>query len=350
MKPRPLFWLLLALLGAGLVVPFPVNAANRKLNLFIWSEYIDPAVVADFERKFDCKVTIDLYEDDAAMMAKLQSGGDSLYDVVVPPDHRVPVLIKLGLLAPLRPEKLPNLKNLDERFRNPPYDPGNRYTVSYQWGTLGIYLRPDQGKAPEATWALLFDAHKQPGSFVLMDSARDTIGTALKFQGHSLNSTDPEHLKAARDLLLQTKQRCAGFDGSVGAKNKVLGKVVKAAIVYSGEAARGMSDDKDTIYVIPKEGSQIWQDNLAILAKAPHRDVAEAFVNYILDGEVGARISNYTRFATPNQASRPWIRGEDLANPAIYPPEDIMKRLEFLQDLGAKSRLFDEVWTQIKAR
>lgn len=327
-----------------------VQAANRPLNLFIWSEYIDPAVIADFEKQFDSKVTIDLYEDDAAMMAKLQGGGDSLYDVVVPPDHKVPVMVKLGLLAPLRHDRIPNLKNLDDRFRNPPYDPGNKYSVSYQWGTTGLFVRPAGGKTPEATWGLLFDPRQQVGPFVLIDNARDMIGMALKHLGYSLNSTDLQQLKAARDLILEAKKRCVGFDGSVGAKNKVLGKVASAAIVYSGEAARGMAEDKETVYLVPREGSQIWQDNLVILAQAPHRDTAELFLNFVLEAQVGARISNFTRFATPNRAARAFIRPEDLQNPAIYPAEETMKRLEMLQDLGAKARLYDEIWTQIKAR
>lgn len=338
----------LAALWAGSVGS--VCAAQKQLNLFIWSEYIDPQVVKDFAKQFDCKVTIDLYEDDAAMMAKLQGGGASVYDVVVPPDHRVSALIKLKLIAPLRPENIPNLKNLDARFRNPPYDRGNKYTVAYQWGTVGIYARAPQGKPLPATWGLLFEPKLQPGAFVLMDSARDLIGAALKFKGHSLNSTDPASLKEARDLILAAKKRSAGFDGSVGAKNKVLGKTAAASIVYSGEAARGMTEDKQTIYIIPQEGSQIWQDNLAVLAKAPHKDLAEKFVNYVLDGPVGARISNFTQFATPNKAARPFLNPDDLKNPAIYPPPEVMAKLEFLEDVGANARLYDEVWTQIKSK
>src|ERR1044071_4130825 len=116
-------------------------AAKNQLNLFIWSEYIDPQIVADFEKQFDCKVTIDLYEDESSMMAKLQGGGAALYDVVVPPDHIVPAMIKLKLLAPLRHENMLNLRNIDDRFASPAYDPSNRFTVPYQWGTLGIYAR-----------------------------------------------------------------------------------------------------------------------------------------------------------------------------------------------------------------
>jgi spermidine/putrescine transport system substrate-binding protein len=336
---------LLLLAGA-----WPVAAAPQQLNLFIWSEYIDPKVVTEFEKKFDCKVIIDLYDDEAAMMTKLQGGGASRYDVVVPPDHKVPGLISLQLIAPLRHENIPNLKNLDPMFLNPPYDRGNKFTVAYQWGTIGIYVRPSPGARLPPTWGLVFDPKLQPGPFVLIDGARDLVGAALKYQGHSLNSTDPDQLKAARDLVLAAKKRCLGFDNSVGGKNKVLGKSARAAIVFSGEAARGMDDDKNTTFIIPKEGSQIWQDNLVVTAKAPHRDLAEKFINFILDPKIAARISNFTQFATPNQAAKPFINAEDLKDPTIYPPPDVMAKLEFLEELGAKTRLYDEVWTQIKAK
>lgn len=338
------FWML------AVVLVGPQLRAAEQLNLFIWSEYLPPDVVTDFEQRFACKVVIDLYEDDAAMMAKLQAGGASLYDVVVPSDHRVPVLIKAGLLAPLRRDRVPNLKNLEARFASPPFDPGNAYTVAYQWGTLGLYVRRQAGRPLPDSWAAVFDPAAQSGPFVLMDSARDLIGAALKYQGRSLNSTDPAELKAARDLLIQAKRRCLGFDGTVAGKNKVLGRTAGVAMVFSGEGARGMAEDSETAYVIPKEGSLIWVDSLAVLAKAPHRDLAEHFLNFCLEPEVGARISNFTQFASPNQASRPFLRPEDLKNPAIYPPEAILPRLEFAEHLGAKSRLYDEVWTQVKAK
>jgi ABC-type spermidine/putrescine transport system permease subunit II/ABC-type Fe3+ transport system substrate-binding protein len=336
-----LLWLLLA---------SPLCAASGRLNVFIWSEYIDPKVVKEFEREFDCRVTVDVYEDAEAMLAKIQSGGASLYDIVVPPDHMVRPMVKLELLAPLRHENIPNLKNLDAQFSSPPYDPGNRYTVAYQWGTVGIYLRTAKEKPVEPTWGLLFDPRQQPGSFVLIDSVRDLVGAALKYRHHSLNSVDPSELKEARDLILDAKKRCAGLEGSVGGKNKVLGRAARAAVVYSGEAARGMAEDAATVYYIPREGSQIWLDNLVVPAKAPHRDLAEKFINFILEPQIGAQVSNFTQFATPNKASRAFIRAQDLQNPAIYPPPELMAKLEFLEDLGPNMRLYDEIWTQIKAR
>jgi spermidine/putrescine transport system substrate-binding protein len=327
-----------------------VSAESNGLNLFIWSEYIAPAIVKQFEKEFDCKVTIDVYEDAESMLAKIENGGESLYDVVVPPDETVPAMIKLQLLAPLRHENIPNLKNLDDKFASPPYDRSNKYTVAYQWGTVGVYLRKANDKPVEQSWGIFFDPKQQQSSFVLIDSVRDLIGAALEYKGHSLNSTNPAELKEARDLILDAKKRCVGFEGSVGARNKVLSKTARAAIVYSGEGARGMADDPDTYYFIPKEGSQIWLDNLAVPAKAPHRDLAEKFINFILDARVGAQLSNFTQFATPNKAARPFIKPEDLKNSAIYPPSDVLARLEFLHDLSANTRLYDEIWTQIKAK
>lgn len=335
---------------AALIGAFPVTAADNRLNLFIWSEYIDPAVVTEFERRFACNVVMDLFEDDGAMMAKLQAGGASLYDVVVPPDFRVPALVKLNLLAPLRKANLPNLKHLDPRFLRPGYDPDDQFTVPYQWGTVGLYLRRQPGQALPDSWAAVFDPAHAWGPFVLMDAQRDLIGAALKYRARSVNSIDPAHLKDARDLLLDAKRRSVGFDGSVGGKNKVLAKSAVAAIVYSGEGARGVAEDPDTAYVIPKEGSVIWVDRLVVLAKAPHRDLAEKFINFCLEPEIGARISNFTQFASPNLAARPFLKPEDLTNPAIYPPAGLMERLEVLEHLGTKARLYDEVWTQVKAR
>lgn len=326
------------------------GAASQKLNLFIWSEYIDPAVVADFEKRFDCKVTMDFYEDESAMMAKLQGGGAAQYDVIVPPDHSVPALIKLKLIAPLAHENVPNLRHVEERFASPWYDPGNRFTVPYQWGTVGIYMRRPAGKPIEQSWGLFFDPKLQPGQFVLIDSMRDALGCALRYKGHSFNSTSGTELAEARDLLVAAKKRARGFEGAVGGKNKVLSKEVVAAIAFSGDAVRGMKEDTNTVYFIPKEGSQIWIDNLAICSRAPHRAVAEKFLNFVLDPEVGAKLADFNQYATPNKAAKQHVNPDNLKNTAIYPDPETMARLEFLRDLGKSARLYDEMWTQVKAR
>jgi len=323
-------------------------AQKNKLNLFIWSEYIDPEIISDFEKEYDCKVTVDLYEDNESAMAKLRGGGVSQYDIVVPSDFIIPAMIGLKLLAPIKHDQIPNMKNLDPKFVNPAYDPGNKYSVAYQWGTVGLYVR--KGDQPvEQTWGLIFDPEKSPGSFLMMDSIREMIGSALKYQGYSLNTTSPEELLEARALLLDAKKRSMGFEGGVGGKNKVLSRTVAAAVVYNGDAVRGMSDDADTEYFVPQEGGVIWCDNLCIPAKAPNRKMSEKFINYILDAKVGAKLSNFNQYATPNQAAREFITPDDLENTAIYPSEEMMGKLEFIIDAGKASRMYDEIWTQVKS-
>lgn len=331
-----------------LIASAPAWAAKNKLNLFIWSEYIDPDIITAFEEQFDCKVTIDLYEDNESALAKLQGGGDSQYDIVVPSDFIIPAMVSLNLLAPIDHAKIPNMANLDPKFVNPTYDPGNKHSVAYQWGTVGIFIR--KGEQPiERTWGLLFDEAKSPGSFMMMDSIREMIGSALRYHGASVNATDKDELLKARDTLLGAKKRSLGFEGGVGGKNKVLSRTVQAAVVYNGDAVRGMTEDADTEYFVPDEGGVIWCDNLCIPAKAPNRDMSEKFINFILDAKVGAQLSNFNQYATPNKAAREFITPDDLANSAIYPPEEIMGKLEFIVDVGDASQLYDEIWTQVKS-
>ncbi len=325
-------------------------AEEKKLNVFIWSEYIDPEIVSEFEKKFNCKVTLDLYEDNESMMAKLEGGGDSLYDIIVPSDYIVPALVERGLIAPLRKENIPNAKNIDERFVKPPYDPENKYTLPYQWGTVGLYVRKKPGKEVEESWSILFDPSKDYGKFVLIDSMRENFSAALRYKGHSVNTTDPTKLADVRSILLDAKKRATGFESGVGGKNKVLSRGASVAIAYSGDAVRGMAEDPNTYYFVPKEGGEIWMDNMAIPSKAPHRDLAEQFINFILEPETGAKLSNFNQYATPNKASKALINPEDLKNPAIYPTPEIMAKLEFLHDLGASTKLYDEIWTQVKSK
>jgi spermidine/putrescine transport system substrate-binding protein len=315
----------------------------------MWSEYIDPTIITDFEKRFNCKVVVDLYEDNDSMMAKLENGGSSVYDIAIPSDYVMKALKEKKLLAPLRKENIPNMANIADRFVSPPFDPGNEYSVPYQWGTIGIYMRTKPNEQITKSWALLYDPAKQPGPFVLIDSVRDAFSTVLKYRGYSLNTVDPEKLSEVQKILADAKKRSIGFDSGVGGKNKVLAGTARMSISFNGDAVRGMKDDPATQFFVPEEGSQIWIDSMVITSGAPHRDMAEKFLNFILDPEVGARLSNFNQYATPNKASMPHINKDDLANQAIYPSEEIMKKLEFLNDVGPASRMFDELWTELKS-
>ncbi|MDZ4785019.1 MAG: spermidine/putrescine ABC transporter substrate-binding protein [bacterium] len=340
----------LSLFFLSLLICAVASAETNKLNLFIWSEYIDPEIISNFEKKFDCKVITDLYEDSESMLAKIEGGGVSLYDIAVPPDYIVSVMIKKKLLAALNMSNIPNAINVDDKFVNPSYDPGNAYSMPYQWGTVGIYARKKAGQTIDESWGILFDPKMNAGSFVMIDSMRESIDSALKYKGYSINTTEPAKLKEARDLLLDAKKRTLGFESGVGGKNKVLGKGATFAVAYSGDAVRGMSEDPETYYFVPREGSEIWVDNMVIPAKAPHKEMAEKFINYILDPEVGAKLSDFNQYATPNKASLLLIDQDDRKNPAIYPSKEVMAKLEFVQDLGSHTRIFDQVWTEVKTK
>ena len=324
-----------------------------QVTVYMYSEYIDPELPKEFEKQTGIPVRIDVYENTEEMTAKLQhAGGVSQYDVVVVSDHQIPVLAKLGLLQPLDAAKLPNAKNVAEQFKSPPYDPGSKFSQPYQWGTMGLIYRKDKVQATEFSWALLLDPEKQPGPVVLIDSMRDMMAVALKTFGASVNSREANDLKLASELILKAKHsaKCLGFEGGVGGKNKVADASAALAIAYSGDAIKAVEEDGHLAYVIPKEGSIVWTDAMVIPAQAPNAEAAHKFINFILDAQVGAKLSDFNRYASPNTASLALIKEEDRHNPAIYPSADTLKTLEYLEDLGPDTRLYDECWTNIKSR
>jgi len=217
---------------------------------------------------------------------------------------------------------------------------------------MGLMYRKDRAAGVEPTWAAVLEADRQPGPFVLIDSMRDMLAVAEKFKGGSINSRNPAEVRAAGELVLAAKKssKCLGFEGGVGGKNKVVSGDAALAIVYNGDAIRAMSEDPNVDFVIPREGSILWVDAMAIPAGAPNPEGAHKFINYLLDAKTGAKLANFIRYASPNAAALPLVNAADRSNPKIYPPEEVMKRLDYLEDLGADTRLYDEVWTAVKSR
>ena len=329
-----------------------VALAAGKLTVFIWSEYMDPEIITNFEKQFDVKVKLDYYESNEEMVAKLQSGGLGQYDVIVPSTYIIPTLKQLNLIQPLNHELIPNIKNIDEVFTKMPADPGNKLTIPYQWGTSGLIVRAPEGRQMKDSWAVLFDPASEIGGFILFDTARDTIGSALKYLGYSFNSTNPKEIEEAVKLLVATKKRPTflGFDGGVAGLNKVLSGIAVAAQVYNGEAIRAQEEEPGIRYLIPVEGGELWTDLVSIPAKAPNPDNAHAFLNYLLEPQVSAQLATYNRYATPNAAAKAFIPEEDLNNPMMYPSMDVFTTMEYIEDLGSANRLYDEAWTMIKTQ
>jgi spermidine/putrescine transport system substrate-binding protein len=319
---------------------------EKELNIYNWSDYIAENTIPDFEKEFGVKVTYDVFENNEEMLAKIQAGATG-YDIVVPTDYMVTIMIEQGMLSELDPAALPNKKNLDPLFVDPPYDPGNKHSVAYQWGTTGYAWRGDQIKQTADSWALLFDPSLK-GKMTMLDDSREVINAALKYLGYSLNTKSETELAEAKKMLIEQKKLLKAYV-SAPVKASLISGDVWVAQLWSGDTFQAQAENDQIKYTIPKEGCTIWTDNLCVLASAPHKRAANAFINYVLRPEVGAAISNFVAYGSPNAAAMPLVDPAARENPAIYPPPDVLARLEFLRDLGEATRIWDETWTEIKA-
>lgn len=314
-----------------------VGATDGDLNFYNWSEYIDPELVSAFEEEFGVAVVEDFYESNEAMLAQLQAGAN--YDLIVPSDYMVGIMIEEGLLAPLAKDAVPNLSNLSSRFTELPYDPGPEYSVAYQYGTTGLGVNVSLvGDDFEPSWALLFDPEvtaEFPGGVSVLNDPRETMGAALKYLGYSLNDTDLEHLQEAADLISAAKENIATFDSDQYDEALVNGEVA-VSHGYSGNmiVAIGEAENPDDyVYVLPKEGATFWVDNMAVPANAEHPCTAFTFVNYLLDAENGATLTNWNYYGSPNQASLDeGLIDEDVVD--FYADTDTAEGLEVIEDTG----------------
>lgn len=336
----------------GLLVVFAAGgrgsvAKGGELNVFIWSNYIPDSVIADFERRFDTKLNVELYDSNEALLAKLQSGGVS-YDIVVPSDYMVTVLREQGLLSELNRDLISNISNLDPRFTGLPYDPVNEYSVAYMWGTTGIAYRNDKVDGPIESWAALWDSRYRD-RLSMLDDVRETMGAALKLTGKSLNSADPTELEQAARLLSEQKPLVKAYD-SGGFDQLLLSGDVWIAHSYSGQIAKAMAENPAISYVIPKEGCTIFVDNLCVPRSSRRKELAHQLINFVLEARTAADIANGTGYSSPNLAARALIRPDLLANEAAYPPREALDRCEFIRELGPVISLYDRLWTEIKSK
>lgn len=332
-----------------LVVPFLLGrrasgSGEKTLNLYIWSNYIAPETLRKFESRYGAHVNVDLYESNEALLAKVQAGNVA-YDILCPSNYPIQILRKQNLLLPLDRSALPHIGNVDPRFLDQSYDPGNRYSVPYFWGTAGIgYSRRRVGLV--TSWAALWDP-RFGGRILMLDDARETLGAALKWTGASLNTTDPGLLRKAQDLLRKQKRLVRAYNSS-NYEDVLLSGDVFLAQGWNGQFARAMEQDPDLEYVIPKEGGSLFVDSLVIPARAPHPELAHAFIDFTLEAEIAAEICRTMRYSTPNRAAMALLPEAIRRNPAIFPPEDVLSRLELIEDIGDATTLYDRLWTEVK--
>jgi spermidine/putrescine transport system substrate-binding protein len=324
------------------------GAEEKKLNIYNWDTYIGETTLRTFTEGTGVETQYDLFANNEELFAKLKEGNPG-YDVIFPSDSYVADMISLGMLMPIDHEKIPNLKNIDPdpNFSNPSFNPGLKYGVPYMWGTVGVGYRKSKMETP-ASWADLLDSDKYSGRIALLADMRTTMGITLKYLGFSMNSLNEDEIDKARDLLIKQKKHLKTFAEDNG-QDLLLSGECDIVMEWNGDIISVGAEDPDIAYVVPKEGTQLWTDNVCIPTGAPHPENAHAFLNHIHDAKVNAEIANTIKYATANKAARELISAEDLTNPAIYPPAEVIAACESIVSVGDFTPVYDKAWTEVQA-
>ena len=325
---------------------------STEVNLYAWSEYIPQALLDGFTEKTGIKVNYDTYSSNEELLAKLQAGASG-YDVIIPSDYTVTIMIKQAMLEELDLAQIPNFKNIDDAFKNQSFDPGNKYSVPYQWGTASLAYNASQVTPAPTRWAELWDA-KYAGKIVLLDDEREVLGMVLMVLGYDRNSTDPAQLEEAKQKFLELMPNVKLFD-SDSPKTALLTGEAWIGLIWNGEAAIAHSENPDIQYLCPEEGCSIWVDNLAIPKGAPHTDAALKLIDYILDAESSVLITKEFPYSNPNRAalelmktSEPELYESYMNYYATNPPKEDMARMHPVLDVGEATELWDRIWTEVK--
>jgi spermidine/putrescine-binding protein len=345
-----------------------LGETDGDLNLYNWAEYIpidslavDAGVtdlVSTFEEEFGVEVVLTEYDSNEVMLAQIDAGVG--YDVIVPSDYMVSIMKNAGLLVKLNQDTVPNMANLAESFTDLPYDPGNQYSAPYQWGTTGIgYAYDAVDDAEGVSWAVIFDpelAAPNAGYISLLDDERETMGAALIYLGYSINTKNEAEVDEAAALIKETKDWLGPFTSSgywdlLTAGETVVAQGWNGDFLFAYDEAS--TDDYDAYedfgYAIPLEGAAAWVDTMAVPVTAEHPCTAQTFINFILDPFYGAELTNYNYYASPNAAAEEFIWEEILEWDAIYPPPDVVERLEFFEDLGDFGNYYADAYSAAKS-
>ncbi len=333
---------------AAVGLTFGSNAVfgAEKLNVYNWDTYIGDNTLSNFSSTTGIEVQYDLYANLEEMFAKFQAGNPG-YDVIVPSDYMLETMIAADMLEELDKSRLPNFKHVDPNFLNPSFDPDCKHNIPYFWGSVGLGYRKSKLGTVDS-WSALFDNPDMAGRMAMLADSRFVMGVALLYLGFSANTTNPDEINAARDLLIATKKNLKGFVPDSGQDMLISGDI-DLVMEWNGDILKVMEEDDDLTYVIPKEGTVIWIDGLSIPKGAPNIDNAYKFLNFIHEPKVKAEIANTIHYATTNSSAKEFISPADLANPAIYASDEVVAKSQALSDVGDSLKLYDAAWTEIQA-
>jgi spermidine/putrescine transport system substrate-binding protein len=348
-------------LAAWLLAALPAAGAADVLYIYNWNNYISEETIRRFEQTCACEVKQDYYSSNEEMLAKLAAGASG-YDLLVPTGNAVQTLIRQQALRPIDKARLPNLRNVKPEFLDTAFDLGNRYSVPYAYSlTLLGYNEQKMREldVPADTWAAIFEPvwlEKMKGKVTVLDDQREVIGAALKYLGHSVNETDPERLKQARDLIVRAKPYWAAFNASSYIKELTIGNIWLAH-GYSNDMFQARQDALRARrpfsigYSTPKEGAILALDSMVLHRSGRRPDLAHRFMDFMLEGRNSADLTNLIGSGNPNREAMPYIREDIKSNPAVFPDPAQTKRLEMVVDHDRKTRrLLNRMWIEIKVR
>ena len=327
------------------------TSKNGQVIVYNWGEYIDPEIIDLFEEETGIDVIYEEFETNEIMYPKIQSGAIA-YDVVCPSDYMIQRMIENDLLAEINYDHIPNLKYIGDNYMkmSRQFDPENKYSVPYLWGTVGILYNKKMVDEPVDSWGILWDK-KYEDSILMQDSVRDAFAVALKYLGYSLNSTDLDELEAAKNLLIEQKPLVQAYVIDQ-VRDKMIGGEAALGVIYSGEALYCQQENPDLDYVIPKEGTNIWIDSWVIPKNAKNVENAEAFINFLCRPDIAKMNFDYITYSIPNTAGRDLIEDESLRNsPIAFPDDSKLENCETFRFLGDDNdALYNRLWREIKSK
>lgn len=321
---------------------------KEEINFLNYGENIDQETVKEFEKQYGIKVNIETFDDMETMYQKISSGGVK-YDVILVSDALMPRMIKNNLVQELNKENIPNIYQMDEEYLNLEIDPGNKYSVPYMFGTVGLIYNKDVVKEKVDSWDILWD-EKYKNKIFMFDTYRDTIGVALKKLGYSLNSTDPKEIEEAKELLLSQRKLVDPIYGVDNGTTMIPAGESDINMIWSGEGLNLQEENPNLVYAVPKEGANFWIDSLCIPSNAKNVSGAEKFINFVSDKESALRIADEIGYTTPNKEARLEQPESIKNNPNAYMPKEIMDRCEIYKDFPMDvKKIYDDAWIQIKS-
>ena len=334
--------------------PQLTKPTSTELNLYAWTDYVPQKLLDDFTAQYGIKVNYDTYSSNEEMLAKLQAGASG-YDLVIPSDYTVDIMVKQDMLEPLDMTQIPNFINLDTRFTNQYYDPGNKYSIPYQWGTTALAYDKTRVPSEPKSWADLWGSTYK-NRLVMLDDSREVPGMALQVLGFDKNSVDPTQLDQAKAKLITLKPNILLFNSDDPETALITGEAW-AGLVYNGNASLARAEDPNIEYICPTEGCGLWFDNLAVPKGAPHADAAMAFLNFMLEPAESTLITKEFPYSNPNKAALDYLKTTDAAAYDTYmgfagtnPTQDFLSRAVEVRDVGDATGLYDQLWTDFKGQ